>query len=126
MTIIKIERKLTFKGWLTFESQGPRFINMFLCDLKRYNFLSKDIDSNLNNIPDVLLKFNGNNESMKLLLNYIDQQMDIILKDEPYNDIDQNTTMISSNDTAAIVEIPYESDLEGNASLGESTNLISK
>ena len=73
--MVKIKRKLTFKCHVTFESQGLRFINMFLCDLKKYKFLSKDIPTNLNNTPGTLLKFGGNNELMNVLLNYTDQQI---------------------------------------------------
>lgn len=115
--MVKIKKKLTFKCRVTFESQGLRFINMFLCDLKKYKFLSKDNHTNLNNTPGTLLKFDGNNESMNVLLNYTDQQMHIILEDEHYSVIDQDAPMISSNKTAAIAEIPCESDLEGTVSL---------
>ena len=75
-----------------------------------------------------MLRFDVNNESINVLLNNIDQERDIILEDQHFNDIDLNALMSSSNETVLIAEILSESDMEGTFSLtaGEGKLLISK
>ena len=100
----------------------------FVYYLLENNFSYINIDTNFNNIPEALLRFDANNESINVLLNNIDQERDIILEDQHFNDIDLNSLMSSSNETVLIAEILSESDMEGTFSLtaGEGKLLISK
>lgn len=128
LVIFKLKRNSTFNGHVFFEAVRPHFVKKFVYYLLENNFSYINIDTNFNNIPEALLRFDANNESINVLLNNIDQERDIILEDQHFNDIDLNALMSSSNETVLIAEILSESDMEGTFSLtaGEGKLLISK
>ena len=54
LVIVKLKRKLSFRGHVYFETVCPESINQALLYLKKYIPLYQDITINMNNIPDNL------------------------------------------------------------------------
>ena len=54
IAIVKLKRKLSFRGHVYFEAVCPESINQALLYLKKYNPLYQNITMNTNNIPDNL------------------------------------------------------------------------
>ena len=54
LVIVKLKRKLSFRGHVYFEAVCPESINQALLYLKKYNPLYQDFTINVNNIPDNL------------------------------------------------------------------------
>ena len=54
LVIVKLKRKLSFRGHVYFEAVCPESINQALLYLKKYNPLYQDTTINMNNIPDNL------------------------------------------------------------------------
>ena len=99
--IVKLKRKLQYRGHVYFESVRPNFILRFLQYLKLNNPLYHDIEIDLDNIPSFLINEKSRNSlSINVLSNInIDDEIPIIVErsglcvEEVESDIDS----ISSN-----------------------------
>ena len=63
LVIVKLKRKLEYRGHVYFEPVHPRLIFRILQFLKKNNPLYPDININLSNIPDCLTQHNKENET---------------------------------------------------------------
>ena len=84
IVIVKLKRKLQYKGHVYFETVRPQFVYDFLCYLKTYNHLYSDVIINTGNISNNLLALGSDNDDEFEELNSIDSidtQIPIILED---------------------------------------------
>ena len=63
LVIVKLKRKLEYRGHVYFEPARPRLISRILQFLKKNNPLYHDTDINLPNTPDCLVQRNKENET---------------------------------------------------------------
>ena len=70
--IVKLQRKLEYRGHAYFEPVRPRLILTILQFLKKNSPLYHDIDINLSNIPDCLVQHNKENEKFFSGVNVLD------------------------------------------------------
>ena len=66
LVIVKLKRKIEYRGHVLFESVRPEFVYSFLSYLKHNNHLYNSIDINLNNIPQSMLQFDNSETEMSL------------------------------------------------------------
>ena len=70
--IVKLQRKLEYRGHAYFEPVRQRLILTILQFLKKNSPLYHDIDINLSNIPDCLVQHNKENEKFFSGVNVLD------------------------------------------------------
>ena len=59
LVLVKLKRKIEYKGHVYFEAVRPHFVNQLLNFLKQENHLYNDIEINTENIPCNLIDFMG-------------------------------------------------------------------
>ena len=132
IVVVKLKRKLQYKGHVYFESVRPQFVYDFLCYLKTYNHLYSDVIINTGNISNNLLALGSDNDDGFEVLNSIDSidtQIPIILEDCESelelgeNPLDQFRT--SANETCLISNIPCEDNECINIAPGEGKKTVS-
>ena len=82
LIIVKLKRKVEYKGHVISESVRPHFLKRLLLYLKENNFLYSNIQVNLENIPKVLLPLNQQDSIAQLLVD-IANPIEIVLKNKP-------------------------------------------
>ena len=75
IVIVKLKRKLQYRGYVYFKSIRPNFILILLQYLKFNNQLYHDMQVNLGNIPDFLI--NEKSQDSLHVLNNIDKNEEI-------------------------------------------------
>ena len=84
--LVKLKRKLDYRGHVYFEGVRPNFIMRMLCHLRAWNHLYKDIEINIGNIPSDLVNLseNGSNNDPVAILQYltrdISEPIDLLLE----------------------------------------------
>ena len=79
LAIVKLKRKLDYRGPVLFELVRPEFVWMFLSYLNYNNHLCSSIDINLNNIAQSVLQFDKSDVSLGISLRILIRRLKFIL-----------------------------------------------
>ena len=117
--IVKLKRKLQYRGHVYFESVRPNFIMRLMQYLKLNNSLYHDIEINLGNVPNFLI--NGKRQDSLLLnvLSNIDIHEEIPIMVEKNDSTEEVESDIQSESSNTPIPIVFQ-NCEGN----QDSNLI--
>lgn len=154
IVVIKLKRKLEYRGHVYFEIVRPDFVLRLLQYLRSNNHLYKDVEINMDNIPNELISLNDENESsvdfqidsdplhiLQYMLNHIDEPISLLLESPETKDVendsdneletDENTLdkyRLSADETTLMSNMPTPDDIDNkilNLAPGEGRNPIS-
>ena len=123
--LVKLKRKIEYKGHVYFEAVRPHFVNQLLNFLKQENHLYNDIEINTENIPCNLIDFMGPDlDDGKIISKYLiaHQEIPFPLELELDDDIDFNNE--NSTHTTDMLE-QNENPLDMHRAAANETVLIS-
>ena len=102
--IVKLKRKVAYRGHVLFEPIRPRLIESLLQYLKKHNHLSRNIEIDIENIPEELLSQIGNiseenayNYLVKNIANPIDIIIDSLVGNKDHEEIHPSGIRISGS-----------------------------
>ena len=102
--IVKLKRKATYRGYVLFEPVIPRLIESLLQYLKKHNHLYRNIEIDIENIPEELLSQIGNiseenpyNYLVKNITNPIDIIIDSLVGNKDHEEINPSGIRISGS-----------------------------
>ena len=103
LVLVKLKRKLCYKGHVLFESVRPDVVKAVLHYLKRNNIFYSDIEIDSNNIPEELLSLGQDSDSSS------DSESDSDDTEEN-NPLDDHR--IGAGETVLISQIPHQQENE--------------
>ena len=129
LLLLKLKRKLMYRGHVYFEPVRPQLISDLLHYLKRNNQFYSNVTIDLNHVSNELLQFetdtyiSNNNNVIEIYKSSDNEQLDETEEDE--NPLDVHRT--ASNETIMMLKFPIDTDEEHTLSVapGEGRNPLS-